>query len=85
MTDTPQNKTSESNTPILTVFDDHEIPFATLNNALSRLTSILEATSTAKETFAPIKIKKEHVDFLVLYFHFRIIYNLILGQRNTYE
>lgn len=50
---------------IFTVFDDQEIPYATLNNALSRLTKILDEPLAGKETFPPVKLKKEHIDFFV--------------------
>ena len=63
--------TSKKEEPILTMFDDHEIPYATLNNALSRLVKVLDAPLAGKETFTPVKLKKEHVDFFVN-FHFLI-------------
>lgn len=52
--------------PVFTVFDDQEIPYATLNSALTRLAAILDRpTEKKKETFSVIKLKKEHVDFMV--------------------
>lgn len=48
-----------------TVFDDQEIPYAVLNSALGRLTKILDEPLAGKETFPPVKLKKEHIEFLV--------------------
>jgi hypothetical protein len=50
---------------VLTVFDDQEIPYAVLNSALSRLTKILDEPLVGKETFPPVKLKKEHYEFFV--------------------
>ena len=58
----PQKEDSE---PVLTVFEDHEVPYAVLNNALSRLVTILEKPLVGKESFPPVKLKKDHIEFLV--------------------
>ena len=50
---------------VFTVFDDQEIPYAILNNALGRLTKILDRPLVGKETFPPVKLKKEHMEFFV--------------------
>lgn len=52
--------------PVFTVFDDQEIPYATLNSALTRLSAILDRSPATKETFPVVNLKKEHVDFMVL-------------------
>lgn len=51
--------------PILTMFDDQEIPYGVLNDALSRFVKILDEPLVGKETFPPVKLDKAHVDFLV--------------------
>ena len=55
----------EASSPFYTLYDDQEIPYATLNNALLRLVKILDKPLNAKESFPPVKLVKEHVDFLV--------------------
>lgn len=55
---------------VYTVFDDQEIPYAVLNSALGRLTKILDQPLAGKETFPPAKLKKEHIDFLVINLYF---------------
>ena len=56
---------TEEAAPVYTLYDDQEIPYATLNNALSRLVKILDKPLNEKEAFPPLKLVKEHVDFLV--------------------
>lgn len=56
---------SSNEESIMTMFDDQEIPYTVLNNALSRLIKVLDEPLVGKETFPPVKQKKEHIDFLV--------------------
>lgn len=58
-------KEKEEEAQVFTVFDDQEIPYATLNSALGRLTKILDQPLAGKETFPAVKLKKEHIDFFV--------------------
>lgn len=51
--------------PVYTFNDDQEIPYAVLNNALTRLVSILDKPLIGKENFPPVKVKKEHIEFMV--------------------
>lgn len=61
-------KSNPSEEPVYTVFDDQEIPFTTLNSALTRLSAVLDKPLKGKETFPVAKLQKEHVDFLVLHY-----------------
>lgn len=72
---------------IFTVFDDQEIPYALLNSALGRLTKILDQPLAGKETFPPVKLKKEHIEFfvwhsnfIILLFHFSSSFFIVEGN-----
>lgn len=56
---------NEDSEPVLTVFDDHEVPYSVLNDALTRLVKIVEKPLVGKETFPPVKLKKDQVEFMV--------------------
>ena len=51
--------------PVYTLYDDQEISYTALNNALTRLVKILDKPLAGKETFPPVKLNKEHIEFLV--------------------
>lgn len=61
-------KDAEVENQIISVFDEQEVPFATLNRSLHRLADILEQPRVGKESIPAIKLKKEHVEFLVIYY-----------------
>ena len=65
----------EEAAPVYTLNDDQEIPYATLNKALTRLVAVLDKPLIGREGFPPSKLKREHVDFLVS--HTPLIYNYI--------
>lgn len=77
----PQKEDSE---PVLTVFEDHEVPYAVLNNALTRLVTILEKPLVGKESFTAVKLKKDHVEFLVIMHPLILSYYIYINYFNIF-
>ena len=79
------SKMTEEAAPVYTfIYDDQEIPYATLNNAPVSLKSSINPLNE-KGTFPPVKLVKEHFDFLVSRLHYNHLNSAFLDEGNFIE
>lgn len=49
----------------LSVFDEQEVDYVILDRCLSKILVMMEQPWPGKEKFPPVKLNREHIDFLV--------------------